>query len=596
MIRATVVLVIAHLVIPRLRQRSASDRHLCWAIALGVATLLPLFSILLPAWQPAWASRMAEWPTSLGAFRAWSTGEGADVVVRATGIEAAGWTLSLAAVWVWVWVGGSLVALVALGRDAVRLVRVVRGAKPVGDSRMLRTCADAARSLGLTRTPVLLHGDQTMVPMTWGVRRPHVLLPVGAFEWPDDRLHAVCAHELAHVRRADWLVHVLAQMVCAVYWFNPLFWMAERALGRESEQAADDEAVASGLDASQYAAHVVALVRQMRAPLAVRAPVVAMGRPSQLERRVAALLRADANRTLVSPRRALLAAVASAVLVIPLATVAAGREWFDVDVRTVEPPSMLRSSGARDAEPMLPIVRAVGGASPFGAGGAGRAGSFGAGGASPFGTGGAGRFATGGAGPFGAGGEDTLPAIAEFTPPPLYSDIARRRHIEGVVTIGVHVDEDGRLSLARVVKGLGAGLDQNALVAVRQWRFVPGSRAGRRAAMDAEIDIEFSLQNEAVNELIANDMATLVGPDVIPPRAVRTSRAPLDAGPARGSVVLDVVLLQDGSPKIVRILQSLTPEADEQAVRHFEQWRFTPAMRNGAPVKVRMNAEVRFHG
>jgi TonB family protein len=558
MIRATVVLVIAHLVIPRLRQRSASDRHLCWAIALGVATVLPLLSILLPAWQPAWASRMAEWPTSLGAFRAWSTGEGADVVVRATGIEAAGWTLSLAAVWVWVWVGGSLVALVALGRDAVRLVRVVRGAKPVGDSRMLRTCADAARSLGLTRTPVLLHGDQTMVPMTWGVRRPHVLLPVGAFEWPDDRLHAVCAHELAHVRRADWLVHVLAQMVCAVYWFNPLFWMAERALGRESEQAADDEAVASGLDASQYAADVVALVRQMRAPLAIRAPVVAMGRPSQLERRVAALLRADANRTLVSRRRALLAAVASAVLVIPLATVAAGREWFDVDVRTVEPPSMLRASVARDAEPMLPIVRAVGGAGP--------------------------------------GGEDTLPAIAEFTPPPLYSDIARRRHIEGVVTIGVHVDEDGRLSVARVVKGLGAGLDQNALVAVRQWRFVPGSRAGRRAAMDAEIDIEFSLQNEAVNELIANDMATLVGPDVIPPRAVRTSRAPLDAGPARGSVVLDVVLLQDGSPKIVRILQSLTPEADEQAVRHFEQWRFTPAMRNGAPVKVRMNAEVRFHG
>jgi TonB family protein len=567
MIRATVVLVIANLVIPRLRQRSASDRHLCWAIALGVAAVLPLLSILLPAWQPAWASRMADWPTSLGAFGAWSTGESADVVVRATGIEAAGWTLSLAAAWVWA--GGSLVALVALGRDAVRLVRVVSASRPVGDSRMLRTCADAARALGLTRSPVLLHGDQTMVPMTWGVRRPHVLLPVGAFEWPHDRLHAVCAHELAHVRRADWLVHVLAQMVCAVYWFNPLFWMAERALGRESEQAADDEALASGLDASQYAAHVVALVRQMRVPLAVHAPVVAMGRPSQLERRVAALLRADANRTLVSPRRALLAAVASAVLVIPLATVAAGREWFDVDVRTVEPPSMLRSSGGRDAEPMLPIVRAVGGAGSFGAGEAA-------------------RFAT--------GGKDTLPVIAEYTTPPLYSDVARRRHIEGVVTIGGHVDEVGRLSGARVVKGLGAGLDENALVALRQWRFVPGSRAGRRAAMDVEIDIEFSLQNEAVNELIANDMATLVGPDVIPPRAVRTSRAPLDAGPARGSVVLDVVLLQDGSPKIVRILQSLTPEADEQAVRHFEQWRFTPAMKNGAPVKVRMNAEVRFHG
>jgi protein TonB len=60
--------------------------------------------------------------------------------------------------------------------------------------------------------------------------------------------------------------------------------------------------------------------------------------------------------------------------------------------------------------------------------------------------------------------------------------------------------------------------------------------------------------------------------------------------------VLDVVLLEDGTPKIVRILQSLNPDLDERAVRTFEQWRFTPAMKNGRPVKVRMNAEVNFRG
>jgi hypothetical protein len=60
--------------------------------------------------------------------------------------------------------------------------------------------------------------------------------------------------------------------------------------------------------------------------------------------------------------------------------------------------------------------------------------------------------------------------------------------------------------------------------------------------------------------------------------------------------VLDVVLLEDGTPKVIRILQALTPEADERAVRHFGQWRFTPAMKGGVPVKVRMNAEVRFYG
>jgi TonB family protein len=113
--------------------------------------------------------------------------------------------------------------------------------------------------------------------------------------------------------------------------------------------------------------------------------------------------------------------------------------------------------------------------------------------------------------------------------------------------------------------------------------------------MDAEVDIEFDLRSEAVNEVIANDMATLVGPDVTPPRVVRRSHV-MPAARVSGSVVLDVVLLQDGSPKIVRILRSLTPEADESAVRHFEQWRFTPAMKSGVPIKVRMNAEVRFHG
>jgi TonB family protein len=554
MIRATVVLLIAHLVIPRLRRRSASARHLCWVIALGAAAIVPLLATLLPAWQSEWARRVADtWPAALASFQPWSP-DGVDVVVRATGVESAAWTIPRLAAWLWG--AGAAVAFVVLGRDAARLLRVGTSASDGVDPRLNAACLHAARMLQLRRPPTLLLGDRAAMPMTWGWRRPRVLLPAAANEWPDDQLHAVLAHELAHVRRADWIVHVLAQVVSAIYWFHPLFWTAEHALARESEQAADDEALSSGIDAGQYAAQVVALVRQMRSPLGARAPVVAMARTPHLERRVAAMLRTDANRAIATRRRAVLAAVAAAVVVVPLATMAAGRDWFDVDVRTVEPPATTRQAGMPDVEPMLPVVRAASGRDPATA----------------------------------------LPAIAEYTTPPLYSDLARRGRVEGIVTIGVRVSDDGQLLAARVVRGLGAGLDQNALVALRQWRFVPATRRGRPVAMDVEVDIEFSLQHEAVNELIANDMATLVGPDVTPPRAVRTSRAPLGVVSGRGSVVLDVVLLQDGTPKIVRILQSLNPDADEQAVRYFEQWRFTPAMKDGAPVKVRMNAEVRFHG
>jgi TonB family protein len=249
--------------------------------------------------------------------------------------------------------------------------------------------------------------------------------------------------------------------------------------------------------------------------------------------------------------------LAASAVAVPIAALGVDRA-LDVDIRTVDLPQAVRSSLTAETEPMLPSLRAAAGERD--------------------------------------GTATTLPQISDYTTPPLYSDEARRQHLEGVVTIAVRVDEEGRLTSSRVVRGLGAGLDQNALVALRQWRFRPGTRRGTPAAMNAEVDIPFDLRSEAVNELIANDMATLVGPDVTPPRVIRSAGPPLRGGTASGSVVLDVVLLQNGSPKIVRILRSLSPEADESAVRHFEQWRFAPATRNGVPVKVRMNAEVRFHG
>jgi TonB family protein len=91
-------------------------------------------------------------------------------------------------------------------------------------------------------------------------------------------------------------------------------------------------------------------------------------------------------------------------------------------------------------------------------------------------------------------------------------------------------------------------------------------------------------------------MVSLVGPGVTAPQAVRVVQLKNFGVGAAGTVVLDVVLLEDGTPRIVRILRSLGSEADDMAVRAFEQWRFSPALKDGRPIKVRMNAAVRFHG
>lgn len=554
MIRATMVLLVAWLVIPRLRSRSAAERHLLWSVSLAAAAALPLLAAWMPAWEPEWARRFVDaWPMRFTDMRPVSE---PDVVIRAIGIETGSWGIDH---WVaLIWIAGAIGALLLLAGQALKLRRLVEAARPVTDGGCLRMARELAGILQLPHVPVILESGRAVIPMTWGVLNSIVLLPADALTWPGDRVRAVLAHEFAHVKRRDWLVHVLTHVACAIYWFHPLFWITQRRLCRESEQAADDDVLGLGLEPSSYAAHLLEVVRAARVFTSSHAPTMTMASRSHLEHRVDALLTLGNNRKPVTDRASLTVAAVGIAVVLPLAAITLRAGTVDVDIRTLDLPSVIVTAPDQDADPMLPAVRRATSDSPSDA--------------------------------------VIAPSIAEYTTPPLYSEQARRARAEGIVTIAVHVDGSGRLIGARVVKGVGLGLDQNALVALRQWQFRPGTRNGKPEAMDAEIDIEFNLQNEAVNAMIANDMATLVGPGVTPPRVVRTADAPAPRVHARGSVVLDVVLLEDGTPKIVRILQSLTPEADESAVRHFEQWRFTPAMKSGVPVKVRMNAEVRFHG
>jgi TonB family protein len=560
MIKTTLVLLSVAGLMPLLRRRSAAERHLVWAAGLSAAALLPLLNLLLPPWAPEWARQiMSALPSPFEAGSLSAPGQTADIVVRATGLESPPSALvNLLPV---SWVVGTAVAIFLLAAAAFNLARLALAAQPVSDPRLNQLAADVARTLHVKRPIRLLQCAGGIIPMTWGIRRPRVMLPASAVGWSDDRTRAVLAHELAHVRRGDWFVHMLAELCCAIYWFHPLFWIAKRGLCRESEHAADDEVIGLGMNEGDYAAHLLEIVRAAQAPARAWSPTVAMARPSHLQRRFTALLNACANRGSVTWGKAAAAVGITLLVVLPLGAMSARGISMNIEIRTANLPAITEAAAPvsdRHAAPAVRNVRVVG---------------------LP-----------------GAAEAVSLPEVVEYTTPPLYSDQARSRGIQGIVTVGARVNVDGTVSDTRLVRSLGFGLDQNALVALRQWRFRPGQRAGVPVAMDAEIDVEFSLSNEAVNELIANDMATRVGPGVTAPQAVRVFGLWPRRPRVQGTVVLDVVLLEDGTPKIVRVLQSLDPELDESAIRNFEQWRFSPAMKNGRAVKVRMNAEVHFHG
>jgi uncharacterized protein (TIGR03435 family) len=135
------------------------------------------------------------------------------------------------------------------------------------------------------RTQVLVH-DEVTAPLTCGIARPAILMPAEAARWSDAEIRQALVHELEHVRRADWPVHVATRVICALYWFHPLVWIAWRRLGLEAECACDD-AVLRTSERTAYAQQLVTLARRYAKP---PIPALSMAGPSDLSVRVSALL------------------------------------------------------------------------------------------------------------------------------------------------------------------------------------------------------------------------------------------------------------------------------------------------------------------
>jgi beta-lactamase regulating signal transducer with metallopeptidase domain len=194
------------------------------------------------------------------------------------------------------YVAGAVLLLTRLAVEQLTIRRLARRAIDVDDPEWRALFAECARSLGLERPIRLLRSRDRTMPMTFGTRRPVILLPSIADTWSADRRRAVLLHELAHVARFDCLTQLLAALACAVYWMHPGVWWVARRLRVERELACDDRVLVAGTQARDYAGHLLEIAYSLggsRAP----ALVVSMARPRQLEGRMLAVLDETRNRS-----------------------------------------------------------------------------------------------------------------------------------------------------------------------------------------------------------------------------------------------------------------------------------------------------------
>ena len=342
-VKATVLLLLAAAGSWALRRSSAAVRHLVWALACGGVLALPLASALLPN------LRLAGWPRFdiPVAVHAQATGETLPAPTRQTpvpdptpartfvaapsvtpqptadqGPERFRLTVDWTA-WVFpIWLSGAAVVLILVALGMARIWWLDRVTLPLQDESWLRLTADLSREIGLARQVRVLQATGPAMPMTWGIRRPTILLPADANAWPLDRRRDVLLHELAHVKRYDFLIQLIARIACAVYWFHPLVWLAATRLREERERACDDQVLRAGAKPSAYATHLLEIARCLRAARATSLASVAMARPGQLATRLIDVLDTRRRRDTLSSRSALPAWIAAIVVVLPLAALA----------------------------------------------------------------------------------------------------------------------------------------------------------------------------------------------------------------------------------------------------------------------------------
>lgn len=331
-IKGTLALLAAAGVAALLRKRSAATRHAVWTMGMASALAVPALSRLLPGWSVVLIPGVAPGNPSVAP-------------VSAAVVDGGFWIAS-------VWVAGVAVVLasVVLGRFRVWWIARRSTAIDHGEIPALTTalCGEMAIS---RRVSVRLSQDRVM-PMVWGVTRPVVLLPAEAALWSPELRRDVLLHELAHVRRHDYLNQLLARFACAIHWFNPLAWIAARRLRAEREQACDDHVLGTGASPCDYADHLVAVARGML-PAARGTLGVTMAGRSAFGERVAALLDTRRARGILTRSLLMRSGVGAACLVVPLAalhpaarTAASTDAWPPAQLIGPPPSANARAAGA----------------------------------------------------------------------------------------------------------------------------------------------------------------------------------------------------------------------------------------------------------
>jgi beta-lactamase regulating signal transducer with metallopeptidase domain len=327
--QSTLVLGLALLLSLRRFGWAAARRHTVLCIAILLVPVLMLGSLWAPQWSwhdaPAAPVEASGWRTSVTVVADRGVAAAASAIPPAQPKPEPHHAASPISWVVLVWLSGVAIGWLLLIASALRLRRLRAASGVCHDQRVLALLGGSGASVLISTTPVM--------PMTWGWRKPVILLPHEALAWSDARLRLVLGHELAHIARGDALSHLCASICAVMLWFHPLMWLAMHRLQQAREEACDDQALATQPQSPiAYAEELLQTITALWSTPRIRSssPALAIGMASQaankLRQRLAAIMDDSADRQPFGPRTRRCVIVLGALTTVALSGLTACRE------------------------------------------------------------------------------------------------------------------------------------------------------------------------------------------------------------------------------------------------------------------------------
>ncbi|HEV2322954.1 MAG TPA: GWxTD domain-containing protein [Terracidiphilus sp.] len=188
------------------------------------------------------------------------------------------------------WLAGVIVLLIRLNLGLIATRRIRTDGVEPAPAELEKPLRSLRVRLGMERTIELFHSARVHTPTVIGWLKPAILFPAGCVAGLSAaQVEAILAHELAHIRRHDYLVNLFQSVVETVLFYHPAVWWVSGRIRREREHCCDDLAVSVTGDRLAYA-RALSLLEEMRAPSPSGA-VAATG--GVLKMRIARLLGVD---------------------------------------------------------------------------------------------------------------------------------------------------------------------------------------------------------------------------------------------------------------------------------------------------------------